>query len=97
MAVDRRDVERVATLARLEFSEEELDSFTAEMNGILAFFEQISDVDTDGVEPAYRVLRRRNVFRRDDPGEMLAPGDALANAPDAFANSFRVPAVLPDD
>ena len=39
MAVDRRDVERVATLARLEFSDAELDSFTVEMNGILAFFE----------------------------------------------------------
>jgi len=97
MAVDRRDVERVATLARLEFSDEELDSFTVEMNGILAFFEQISGVDTDGVEPAYRVLRRRNVFRRDEPGEMLTPGDALANAPDVLDDAFRVPAVLPDD
>ena len=97
MAVDRRDVERVATLARLEFSDEELDSFTVEMNGILAFFEQISGVDTDGVEPAYRVLRRRNVFRRDEPGEMLTQDEALANAPDPHGGFFRVPPVLPND
>ncbi|MFH1690317.1 MAG: Asp-tRNA(Asn)/Glu-tRNA(Gln) amidotransferase subunit GatC [Candidatus Eisenbacteria bacterium] len=97
MAVERSDVERVATLARLAFTDLELDSFTAEMNGILALFEELGDVDTDGVEPAFRVLRRRNVFRGDDPGEMLLPDEALANAPDVHEGSFRVPAVLPND
>jgi aspartyl-tRNA(Asn)/glutamyl-tRNA(Gln) amidotransferase subunit C len=97
MAVERRDVERVAELARLRFSHEELDSFTTEMNGILELFEALSGVDADGIEPAFRVLRRSNVFRDDEPGEMLEPGDALANAPDACDGSFRVPDVLPDD
>jgi aspartyl-tRNA(Asn)/glutamyl-tRNA(Gln) amidotransferase subunit C len=97
MAVERSDVERVAELARLRFSDEELDSFTTEMNGILELFEVLSGVETEGVEPAFRVLRRSNVFRDDEPGEMLEPGDALANAPDAHDGSFRVPDVLPAD
>ncbi len=49
MAVERGDVEHVATLARLAFTEEELVAFTSEMNGILALFEELREVDTDGV------------------------------------------------
>ncbi len=97
MAVEKGDVEHVATLARLAFTEEELVSFTSEMNGILALFEELEGGDTDGVEPAFRVLRRRNVFRGDEPGEMLPPEEALANAPDRHEDTFRVPAVLPKD
>jgi aspartyl-tRNA(Asn)/glutamyl-tRNA(Gln) amidotransferase subunit C len=97
VAVGRSDVERVAELARLRFSDEELDSFTAEMNGILKLFEELSGVDTEGVEPAFRVLRRTSVFRDDEPREMLEPRDALANAPDAHDGTFRVPDVLPGD
>lgn len=97
VAVEKRDVERVAALARLEFSDEELVSFTGEMNRILELFVQMSEVDTDGVEPAFRELLRKNVFRVDDPGEMLDAREALANAPDTHEGSFRVPAVIPDD
>ena len=97
MAVSRSDVERVAELARLEFTDDELDSFTAEMNGILSFFEGLAEVDTDDVEPAFRVLRRMNVFRGDEPGEMLSAAAAVANAPDPHAGYYRVPAVLPDE
>ncbi|MCK4915958.1 MAG: Asp-tRNA(Asn)/Glu-tRNA(Gln) amidotransferase subunit GatC [Candidatus Eisenbacteria sp.] len=97
MAVEKGDVEHVATLARLAFTEEELVAFTTEMNGILALFEELEGVDTDGVEPAFRVLRRRNVFRGDEPGEMLPSDEALANAPDRHEDAFRVPAVLPND
>jgi aspartyl-tRNA(Asn)/glutamyl-tRNA(Gln) amidotransferase subunit C len=97
VAVERGDVEHVATLARLAFTEEELVAFTSEMNAILALFEELREVDTDGVEPAFRVLRRRNVFRGDEPGEMLSPDETLANAPDRYEDTFRVPAVLPND
>jgi len=97
LAVERRDVEHVAMLARLAFTEEELVAFTTEMNGILDLFERLREVDTDGVPPALRVLRRRNVFRGDKPGEMLCADDALANAPDRHEDSFRVPTVLPND
>jgi aspartyl-tRNA(Asn)/glutamyl-tRNA(Gln) amidotransferase subunit C len=97
MAVGKRDVERVATLARLEFSDDALEAFTGEMNGILSLFEELARVDTEGVEAAFRVLRRRDVFRSDEPGEMLDRGAVLDNAPDAHGGWFRVPPVLPGD
>jgi aspartyl-tRNA(Asn)/glutamyl-tRNA(Gln) amidotransferase subunit C len=97
LAVARSDVERVAALARLELTDDELDSFAREMSGILEFFRELTTVDTDGIEPAFRVLRRTNVLREDVPGEMLTAGEALANAPDAHEGAFRVPDVLPDD
>lgn len=97
MAVGRGDVEHVAALARLAFTEEELVAFTTEMNAILALFEELRAVDTDGIEPAVRVLRRTNVFRGDEPAEMLTVAEALANAPDSDEGAFRVPSVLPND
>ncbi len=97
MAVTREQVEHVAALARLTFAGKELTAFTDEMNQILAFFETLGEVDTEGVEPAYRVLSREDVFRADEPGAMLSADDALANAPDPHEGFFRVPGFLPDE
>jgi len=97
VAVDRGQVEHVAALAKLGFSEEELEVCAREMNTILGFFAALGDVDTDGVEPAFRVLRRLNVTRPDEPAGMLSRDEALANAPDRAGDSFRVPTYLPED
>jgi aspartyl-tRNA(Asn)/glutamyl-tRNA(Gln) amidotransferase subunit C len=97
VAVDRRTVEHVARLARLSFNDEELEAFADEMNKILAFFSELGEVDTGGVEAAFRALRRSNVLRSDEPAPMLGTEAALANAPDRSSDSFRVPTYLPED
>ncbi len=97
MAVTKEDVRHVASLARLAFSDAEIEELAAEMSEILGFFESLARVDTAGVEPAFRALRRENVVRDDDVGEMLSPDDALANAPDREGNYFRVPGILPKE
>jgi aspartyl-tRNA(Asn)/glutamyl-tRNA(Gln) amidotransferase subunit C len=97
VAIDRRQVEHVATLAKLGFTEPELDALAVEMSTILEFFETLGEVGTTDVEPALRVLRRLDVTRADEPGEMFTADEALANAPDRAGNSFRVPAYLPED
>lgn len=97
MAVTKDDVRHVASLARLAFSEEEVEELAGEMSEILGFFESLAGVDTAGVEPAFRALRRENVARDDAVGEMLTPDDALANAPDREGNYFRVPGILPKE
>jgi aspartyl-tRNA(Asn)/glutamyl-tRNA(Gln) amidotransferase subunit C len=53
-------------------------------------------VDTEGVEPAFRTLRRENVLRPDEAGDMLPQEEALSNAPDAEGGMFRVPGALPE-
>ena len=90
-------MEHVAALAKLDLTDEELDALALEMSSILEFFSSLSEVETTDVEPAFRVLRRLDVTRADDPDTMLARDEALSNAPDRAGDSFRVPAYLPDD
>ena len=96
MAVTRADVEHVAELARLGLTDDELDVLVAEMNSILLFFEDIRRIDTEGIEPAFRALRRLDVLREDAVSDSLTREEALANAPDRAGDSFRVPAFLPE-
>ena len=97
MKVDENLVDYVARLSRLHLEGEEKARLAEQLGRIIAYVEKLNELDTDGVEPAFRVLRRRNVFRGDEPGEMLPPDEALANAPDRHEDAFRVPAVLPND
>ncbi len=97
MGVTVDDVRHVAVLAKLAFTDEDIESFTSEMNEILGFVGKLREVDVAGVEPAFRVLRRENVLRADDVQEMLSQDDALSNAPDRDGDFFRAPGFLPED
>ena len=91
----RSDVERIATLARLELSDAETDLFVRQLTEVLEYAEQIQAVDTTGVPPTSQVLSR-SADRDDAPRPGLSNADALANAPDPSlqAGMFRVPRVL---
>lgn len=96
MAVTIKDVEHVAALARLEFTEEEKKKLASELNGILAYMEQLNSLDTSGVEPLAHVIEHGNVFRPDEPRPGLATDVALGNAPAKDGRFFRVPKVIGD-
>jgi aspartyl-tRNA(Asn)/glutamyl-tRNA(Gln) amidotransferase subunit C len=91
----QKDVQRIADLARLELSHEELDLFTRQLGDILTYVEQIRSLDTTGVEPTSQVLNRP-VDRDDAPGPTLTRPQLLDNAPDASmeAGLFKVPRVI---
>ena len=91
----REDVTRIAELARLELTPEELELFTRQLGDILGYVEQIRDLDTSGVTPTSHVLNLP-VERDDAIVEPLPRVAALANAPDAAteAGLFKVPRVL---
>lgn len=95
MALTQQDVKRIADLARLELTNEELDLFTRQLGDILTYVEQISALDTTGVTPTSHVLNRP-VDRDDTPGPTLSRPDLLSNAPDASleAGLFKVPRVI---
>jgi aspartyl-tRNA(Asn)/glutamyl-tRNA(Gln) amidotransferase subunit C len=97
VAAGTDDIRQIAALAKLSFSDDELGTLTGEMKTILDYMAHLSRVTLDGVEPAFSLLRRDNVFREDRVGEMLTPDDALTNAPDRNGDLFRVPAFLPED
>jgi aspartyl-tRNA(Asn)/glutamyl-tRNA(Gln) amidotransferase subunit C len=92
----RADVDRVATLARLELSDAEQDLFVHQLSHVLEYAEQIQKIETAGVEPTSHVLSGLPVERPDEPRPGLTNAEALANAPDPAprAGLFRVPLVL---
>ncbi len=96
MAATTDDIRHIAALAKLSFSDDELERLTNEMDAILNYVAQLSGAKLDGVDPAFALLRRDNVFREDRVGEMLKPDDALSNAPDRDEDFFRVPGFLPE-
>ncbi len=94
-ALSQQDVKRIADLARLELTPEELTLFTRQLSDILIYVEQIQSLDTSGVAPTSHVLNRP-VDREDQLAPTLPRSAALANAPDAAleAGLFKVPRVL---
>ena len=94
MALSADEVAKVAILARLRLSPEELETFTGQLNTIVEFVAQLQELDTTAVEPLAHGVEVRNVFRPDVRGESLPREEALANAPKRNAESFLVPVVL---
>jgi len=92
----RGDVERIATLARLELSSEETDLFVRQLTEVLEYAEQIQAIDTSGVRPTSQVLSNQPADRDDTPRPGLSNAEALANAPDPSPHTglFRVPRVI---
>lgn len=94
MSVTRKDVEHIAELARLKFKDEELESFTDQLNEILAYMEQLNELDTENVEPLLHPVEDSNVFREDEMKPSIEREDALRNAPQRDDEFFKVPKVI---
>ena len=98
MPISRSEVLKIADLARLHFSENELESFIEQFQRILDYVEQLKQVDVDGVEPTSHVSLTadfaKHIFREDEVRPSLSVEESLANAPDPGAGHFRVPKVL---
>ena len=94
MSLTADEVAKVALLARLRLTPDELQLFTGQLNTIVDFVAQLQELDTTDVEPLAHGVEVRNVFREDIRTESLPREAALANAPKRNADSFLVPAVL---
>lgn len=94
MKLSAQDVEYVAKLARLEVAETEKEKLTAELNDILLYIDKLNELDTAGVAPMTHAIAVTNAFREDTVLESLGSERALANAPDARGEFFRVPKVI---
>jgi aspartyl-tRNA(Asn)/glutamyl-tRNA(Gln) amidotransferase subunit C len=94
MSLDKAAVMRIATLARIEVPEGDLDRLAQELSGILGWIEQLGEVDTEGVEPMRSVMPIKARWRQDTVTDGDRPGDVLANAPSAHDGYFVVPKVV---
>jgi len=94
MSVTKKDVEYIAHLARLSFSEDELENYTHELNKILNYVEKLNELDTQNIEPLSHPIENKNVFRLDEIKPSIDREDALKNAPEKTDEFFVVPKVI---
>ncbi|TES88986.1 MAG: Asp-tRNA(Asn)/Glu-tRNA(Gln) amidotransferase subunit GatC [Dehalococcoidia bacterium] len=94
MKLSREEVLRIARLARLGVTEEDVDKFREQLSNILQNFEILRQVDTEGVPPTAQSIVLQNIMRDDEVAPSLPPEDILANAPRREGECFRVRAVL---
>ena len=94
MSVDIDTVKRVAKLSRIAITEERAASMHDELNAILGFVEQLSEVDVEGVEPMTSVVDMTMRKRQDEVNDGSKAADIVANAPVSEDNFFMVPKVV---
>ena len=98
MPITQSDIEKIAQLAHLELREEELKTFGPQITEIIAYVEQLNELDTTNVEPALGGLTPQGetteTLRLDEIRGSLGQKIALSQAPDPAEGHFRVPKVL---
>ncbi len=93
--ISRDDVQHLAQLSSLQLSEDELDNLKVDIENILGYVQQLSELDTEGVEPTYQVTDLENVWRDDSViDSRITREQLLALAPESAANQVKVPKVL---
>ena len=95
--ISRDDVAKLAKLARLALTDDELDSFAGQLDAILDYVGKIQAVDTAGITPTGNPLTSQNVTRSDVVRTGLTQHQALAEAPSADEGRFVVPQILGEE
>ena len=90
------DIAKVARLARLALTEEELRAYGSQLEDILEHAERVGALPTEGIPPTSHPLPMTNAFRPDEVGESLDRDEVLAQAPDSEGAYFKVPRILGD-
>ena len=90
------DVERVAELANLPLTDEEMKTFQPQLEAIVAFVEKLNEVDTTGVPPTYQVTGKINELREDVPQKPLTISETTRNAPKTQNGFILTKGVLAD-
>ncbi|MFQ5589315.1 MAG: Asp-tRNA(Asn)/Glu-tRNA(Gln) amidotransferase subunit GatC [Nitrospiria bacterium] len=92
--MDKKEVEYVATLARLALTSDETTRFAGQLNEIFSYIEQLNALDTSEVEPTSHVLPIANVFREDAVRPSLPVEKVVENAPERETTFFKVPNII---
>ena len=92
--IDRKALEHIAFLARLHVTEAEAQEFASQLSKVLGYFEQISKVETKGIEPLVTPSDVEVMWREDVVKKELSAEEIVANAPAKTGNLFTVPPVV---
>jgi len=94
MSLDKKTVEYVANLARIELKADEVEKLYRQLHDIIGFIDKLSQLDTQNTKPTSHILPISNVLREDTPKPSLNPEEALNNAPSKKGKFFSVPKVV---
>lgn len=94
MEINNETVDKLAYLARLEFSAEEKENIKQDLSRIITWIDKLNELDTEKVEPLIYMSSEVNVLREDVVNNSVSHEDALKNAPKKDSDYFRVPKVL---
>jgi aspartyl-tRNA(Asn)/glutamyl-tRNA(Gln) amidotransferase subunit C len=97
MSITRDEVAHLARLSRLALGEDELEHFAAQLDVIISAVARVQEVAADDIPPTSHALPLTNVFRPDEIRPSLTPQQALAGAPAAEEDRFRVPRILDEE
>jgi aspartyl-tRNA(Asn)/glutamyl-tRNA(Gln) amidotransferase subunit C len=91
--ISRQEVEHVARLARLHFTEGELERLQPELGAIIDYVQQLAELDLSGLETTSHAVALKNVLRADEPLPGLSHEAAMSNGPDVERGQFVVPRI----
>lgn len=92
--ISMSELEHIAKLARIELTETEKTTFLPQLESVIEYFDILNKVNTDNVEPTYRVNDQSNVFHQDEIKESLPVAKALSTAPRTKDNYIVVTATI---
>ncbi len=94
MAIDKKTVEHVARLSRMELSRQELDKFSGQLENIMQFIDKLKEKDVENVLPTSHILPINNILRDDIRKGSLGIEKVLENAPKKEGSFFVVPKII---
>ena len=92
--IDKKMIEHIAKLAKLEINAAEVEEFSEQLPKIFSYFEHISNVNTDNIEPLVTPIELNAYWREDEIKKEVSVEEIVANAPDRSGNLFKVPPVV---
>ena len=97
MALRSEEVRKVAMLARLELTEDEIEQYREQLSAVLAYVEQLNELALDEIEPSTRAVAQQNVWREDVVQPSLPLEDVLHNAAMKAEDQFSIQSVLSEE
>lgn len=97
MSVSEKEIDRIASLAKLEFNAEAKKEIQSDMNNMIEFINKLDEINTDNVEPLLFITEEVNVLREDDVKSTITQKEALKNAPQKDSDYFKIPKVISQD
>tara|TARA_A100001037_G_scaffold305989_1_gene348457 strand:- start:936 stop:1223 length:288 start_codon:yes stop_codon:yes gene_type:complete len=94
MDIDKDQIEHLASLIRVRLDVDEIEKLGNQLNGLVAEFNVLQEVDTDQVEPTGHIADLDSVLRPDETRPSMTPSEVLENAPQTFDNFIRVKRVI---